>query len=120
MNSEKINLEQKVMWRVYLIWLARYFYNWVFGKVVVLLFLFWASAHYISFITVWLNTRALEGWAGYYGFWHEAVSHTEGVVLFMAFWFLLTSVFLLRDFVSLGQRHFSRWSFRQRPLFNLF
>jgi hypothetical protein len=106
-----MNLQQKVMWRVYAVWLVRWLTRGVAWKFVVLALVVWQLTSYVSFGHIWENAVLSGTLSGHYGFWLSAFTTTEHVVQFFLSLFLLVAILLLKDIVIL---------LRRRQLSNLF
>lgn len=76
------NLTQKIMRRVYVVWLLRQLLRRTALRVIALGGIFWSLQFYISFRSVIANANlaSTENLLGSYGFWRSAFAHTEASV----------------------------------------
>lgn len=78
------NLTQKIMRRVYVVWLLRQLLHPTTLRVLALGGIFWSLRFYISFRSVITNLASTDNLFGGYGFWRSALTHTEvGVQVLM-------------------------------------
>ena len=115
-----MNLQQKVMWRVYAIWFVRWLTRGMVWKFLVLALVVWQLTSYISFGHVWENAVSLRTLSGHYGFWLSAFTTTEHMVQFFLLLVLLVAVLLFKDIVLSLWRLVDNILLRRRQLLDSF
>jgi len=105
MYDRDLALKERIMGKIYLIWMIRMLIHPTILKTVIVLVLFWRSTQYVSYSNVFANAPTLSDISSSLHFSQDALLNTETATLYILSGIALVGFWLLADVIRARSAH---------------